>query len=117
MTETPGIIAILVTIASFSILGAMITYAVLTPWWRSRTGIGFMSMQLSFVAVLAIRWMSIAGIDVPVSLWASSWVFVILAVNVGITYNIIYQQFIKGHPDDMKKSTDRVSRAERYERK
>lgn len=95
----------LVILTDVSLLAVIAIYGLLTPWYRSRTGIGFMSTKVSFFTIITLTIINTLWFKVPV--WASlaAWIFVILTINFGITWNIIYKQFIEHRSDEMSSST------------
>jgi hypothetical protein len=97
----------LVWTAFISLVLVVIVYGFLTPWWKSRTGIGFMSTKLAFLTAIGLSLMRAYGYHFPVWVAYAAWVFIILAMNLGITWNIIYKQFFQHRGDEVAdKSTD-----------
>lgn len=92
----------LVWLTFLSLVVVILIYGLLTPWYKSRTGIGFMSTKVAFA--LAIGLTLAAGHGVKLNIWAAyiAWVGIIVAVNWGITWNIIYKQFFENRTDEMK---------------
>lgn len=93
------VLLILTWIGFISVLGAGLTYGILAPWWRSRTGIGFLSTKLSFSVVIGLTLCGFYGILFPMWVYWGAWLLVIVTINYGITFNIIYKQFIEKNPD------------------
>jgi len=88
--------------AFLSLIGVVLVYGLLTPWYKSRTGIGFMSTKIAFSVTIGLTIAGGYGIRLP--MWAiyACWVSIILAVNWGITWNIIYKQFLEHRTDEMR---------------
>lgn len=91
----------LVWVACISLVVVIIIYGFLTPWWKSRTGIGFMSTKVAFLALIALTLARLYGLPVPLWLGFTAWAFMILAINLGITWNIIYKQFFQHRGDEV----------------
>lgn len=88
-------IAAIVSLLAFaSLLVATLIYGTLTSWWKTRTGVGFFSMMVAFTVKMAV---TVADVlyDVPFWMWLFSWGLIIITVNFGIVWNIIYKQFIQ----------------------
>lgn len=101
---TPTEIAIyigLVWVAGVSLAVVILVYGLLTPWWKSRTGIGFMSTKVAFFALIALTIARFNGHDIPMWLGIGTWIFMILAINLGITWNILYKQFAQHRGDEV----------------
>jgi hypothetical protein len=90
-----------VWVALISLVGVIIIYGFLTPWWKSRTGIGFMSTKVAFAALIGLTLARFYGYHIPVWLGYAGWLFMILAINLGITWNIIYKQFFQHRGDEV----------------
>jgi hypothetical protein len=95
----------LVWLTFISLLGVIAIYGLLTPWYKSRTGIGFMSTKVAFAVAVGLTLM--AGYGLKPHLWVAyaAWCAIIVALNWGITWNIIYKQFIENRSDEMKDKT------------
>lgn len=90
----------LVSITLASLAMATVIYGGLTSWWRTRTGIGFLSMMASFTFIVGVTLADLIW-DAPRWLWWLAWILVIITVNLGIAWNIIYKQFIQRRPEIM----------------
>ena len=101
MPINPVAYEVLLFLAFASLAVCALIYGVLTPCWRSRTGVGFMSTKISFSVILFLTLLSYNGVWIPTWLVYGSMVLVIVTVNVGVSWNIIYQQFIKGRSDQI----------------
>jgi len=96
---------VLVILTDVSLLVVVAVYGLLTPWYKSRTGIGFMSTKVSFMAIITLTIINTLWFKVPTWVSIAAWVFVILTINFGITWNIIYKQFIEHRSDEMASKT------------
>lgn len=96
-----AVLYVLVILTWFSLLGVIAVYGLLTPWYRSRTGIGFMSTKVSFFTIISLT--IINALFFRVATWTSiaAWIFVILTINFGITWNILYKQFFEHRADEV----------------
>lgn len=101
MDFNPVIYEALLFLAFVSLAVCALIYGTLTPWWRSRTGIGFMSTKIAFSLILFLTFLSYNGTHLPTWLVYGSMALVVVTVNFGVSWNIIYQQFIKGRSDQM----------------
>lgn len=108
MTPTELVVYIgFVWVALISLVVVIVIYGFLTPWWKSRTGIGFMSTKVAFAALIGLTLARFYGYAIPLWLGYAAWLFMILAINLGITWNIIYKQFVQHRGDEVAdKSTD-----------
>ena len=91
-----------------SLVGVDVVYGSLTSWYRSRTGIGFFSLMVAFTIVVALTLFGAYGIRLPYWIPLSALGLVILTVNLGITWNILYKQFIEHRPETIRKSNPRT---------
>lgn len=93
---------VLVILTGLSLLVVVLVYGLLTPWYRSRTGIGFMSTKVSFLTIITLTIINSLWFKIPT--WASvaAWIFIIITINFGITWNILYKQFFEHRKDEMK---------------
>ncbi len=99
-------------VACISLVVVIIVYGLLTPWWRSRTGIGFMSTKVAFLVAVILTLFGLNGYRVPVWIAYAAWILMILAINLGITWNIVYKQFVQHRGDEVAdKSTDHLVQA------
>lgn len=88
-------------IALVSLALVIVVYGFLTPWWRSRTGIGFMSTKVAFFVAVALSVARYHNHIFPLWVYYSAWVLIILTINLGITWNIIYKQFAQHRGDEV----------------
>lgn len=99
-----SISAVFATLALISLVAVTSTYSLLTSWYRTRTGWGFLSMLVAFtlqmgVTVVDIHWQT------PLWVWWVTWALVATTVSFGVLWNIIYRQFIQSRPDLLGKRT------------
>jgi len=99
--EERRILYVLVILTWLSLLTVVFVYGLLTPWYKSRTGIGFMSTKVSFMTIISLTIINALWFKVPT--WASiaAWIFVIITINFGITWNILYKQFFEHRADEI----------------
>jgi hypothetical protein len=95
------ILYILVIAAWFSLLGVILVYGILTPWYKSRTGIGFMSTKVSFFVIISFTIIGRLWWPIPSWLAILSWALIVVTINYGITWNILYKQFFEHRSDEM----------------
>lgn len=91
----------LVILTWLSLLGVILIYGLLTPWHKSRTGIGFMSTKVSFFTIISLTIVNALFARIPTFVSILAWVFVILTINFGITWNILYKQFFEHRADQV----------------
>lgn len=101
MTVERTILYALVIATWFSLLGVILVYGILTPWYKSRTGIGFMSTKVSFFLIITLTITGALWLKTPMWLAILAWASIVVAINYGITWNIIYKQFIEHRADEM----------------
>ena len=92
----------LVILTWLSLLGVILIYGLLTPWYRSRTGIGFMSTKVSFFTIISLTIINALWVRIPTFVSILAWVFIIITINFGITWNILYKQFFEHRADEMQ---------------
>lgn len=99
-----SVTSVLATLALISLVAVSATYGLLTGWWRTRTGIGFLSMLVSFTIQMAV---TVADIHwyVPIWAWWATWSLITITVSFGVLWNIVYRQFIQSRPDLIGKRT------------
>jgi hypothetical protein len=96
-------------IAFLSLVVVILIYGLLTPWWRSRTGIGFMSTKVAFGVAIGLSLARYHGHTFPTWVYYVAWVLIILSINLGITWNIVYKQFFQHRGDEVAdKSADHL---------
>lgn len=96
----------LVWLTFISLIGVILIYGFLTPWYKSRTGIGFMSTKVAFAVTVGLTLYGGYGNRLPIWAAYACWISIILALNWGITWNIIYKQFFEHRTDTVSdKST------------
>lgn len=88
-------------VALVSLALVIVVYGFLTPWWRSRTGIGFMSTKVAFFVAVALSVARYHNHVFPLWVYYGAWVLIILTINLGITWNIIYKQFVQHRGDEV----------------
>jgi hypothetical protein len=91
----------LVWLTFISLIGVILIYGLLTPWYKSRTGIGFMSTKVAFAVTIGFTIAGGYGFKIPIWLAYICWGSIIVAVNWGITWNILYKQFFEHRADAM----------------
>lgn len=91
---------VLIAMALVSMATATIIYGSLTSWWKTRTGVGFLSMMASFTTLTATTLIEVL-FDWPDWVRWIAWSLVIITVNLGVVWNIIYKQFIQRRPELM----------------
>lgn len=101
-----AILAGLAWIAFFSLALVILIYGLLTPWWKSRTGIGFMSTKVAFFVAVALSVARYHGHAFPTWVYFVAWGLIIVTINVGITFNIIYKQFFQHRGDEVADKSD-----------
>ena len=106
-----AILFVLAWAAFVSLCVIIFVYGFFTPWWRSRTGIGFMSAQLTLWLMLGLTLLAGYGVHMPFWVAALAWVLEIAALNWGITFNIIYKQFIEKRSDVMEDKNVTIKRS------
>lgn len=93
---------VVTALAFVSVVSAALSYGLLAPWWRSRTGIGFLSTKISFSLIIGLSLLGWLGV------WVGFWVAVgatlLVAVTMfwGVTWNILYKQYFEHRSDDMR---------------
>lgn len=97
-----GFTVILIWTATIAVFAAASVYGVLAPFERSRTGIGLMISLLSVGILVLLTLLGYYGFEIPVWLQNAGWILLIVAISWGITWNIIYKQFIEHSPDEIK---------------
>jgi hypothetical protein len=95
------ILYILVIATWASLLGVILVYGLLTPWYKSRTGIGFMSTKVSFFLIISLTIIGALWWKIPSWMAILSWGLIVVTINYGITWNIIYKQFFENRTDDV----------------
>lgn len=95
----------LVILTWLSLLGVVLIYGLLTPWYKSRTGIGFMSTKVSFLTIISLTIVNALFVRIPTFVSILAWVFVIITINFGITWNILYKQFFEHRADQVSDKT------------
>jgi len=101
-TELDRLILYISVIATwFSLLGVILVYGLLTPWYKSRTGIGFMSTKISFFTIISLTIVNALFFKIPTLVSILAWVFIVITINYGITWNILYKQFFEHRTDQM----------------
>jgi hypothetical protein len=95
----------LVILTWLSLLGVVLIYGLLTPWYKSRTGIGFMSTKVSFLTIISLTIVNALWFKTPTWLSILAWAFVIITINFGITWNILYKQFFEHRADQVSDKT------------
>jgi hypothetical protein len=93
-------------IAFFSLIIVILIYGLLTPWWKSRTGIGFMSTKVAFGIAIGLSLARYHGHIFPTWVYYLAWVLIILSINLGVTWNILYKQFFQHRGDEVADKTD-----------
>lgn len=96
----------LVSLALASLFAVTLIYSLLTAWWKTRTGIGFLSMMTSFTWMMGVMLADIL-FDISLIWWWVAWALIIITVNAGVLWNLIYKQFIQKHSDYMGRNTAR----------
>lgn len=99
---------ILLWLTLLSLAGVLTIYGTLTSWYRSRTGIGFFSLMGSFTIIVALTLVGAYGVRLPYWIPLSALGLVILTINLGITWNILYKQFIERRPETIRNSKPRT---------
>lgn len=95
------ILYITVIFTWFSLLGVILVYGLLTPWYKSRTGIGFMSTKISFFTIISLTIGGALWWKTPTWVAILAWLFIAITINYGITWNILYKQFFEHRTDQM----------------
>lgn len=91
-----------VVIAAISQLLFVVLYAVLAPWWKTRTGKGIFIKAVTLAALLVMYVLPfVIKVYIPYEVQIILWALFILAINIGLTFNLVYKQFIEpGHRPD-----------------
>jgi hypothetical protein len=100
-----AILYALVILTWLSLLGVILIYGLLTPWYKSRTGIGFMSTKVSFFIIISLTIIGALWFKIPTWMSLAAWAFIIVTLNYGITWNILYKQFFEHRADEMTDKT------------
>lgn len=95
------VLAGLAVVAFISLILVVLVYGLLTPWWKSRTGIGFMSVMCAFLIAIALSVANRQGIVFPIWVYYGAWGLIIVTINLGVTWNIIYKQFFQHRGDEV----------------
>lgn len=90
----------LVSLALASLFAVTLIYGLLTAWWKTRTGRGFLSMMASFTWLMGVMLADIL-FGTPIWLWWVAFALIIITVNAGVLWNIIHNQFIHRRSDLM----------------
>jgi hypothetical protein len=86
-------------LAFAAVLSATLAYGLLAPWWTSRTGIGFMSTKVSFTVIIGLTLLRRMGMPPEYWLAVTAWLLVAVTMFVGVTWNILDQQFFRRRSD------------------
>lgn len=98
-----------------TLAGCALIYGFLAPWWEDRVGIGFLSTKIAFSFILLLTALGFHGIQVPLWLVVLAFVLVIVTVNIGVTWNIIYKQLIEGRAGKSRRLKWRLGRRRKVE--
>jgi hypothetical protein len=65
-----------------------------------------MSTKVSFLTIIVLTLINSLWFRIPTWISVAAWIFIIVTINFGITWNILYKQFFEHRVDEMK-STQR----------